>query len=77
MGVPVLPVCHLCCRQIDRWTMNPHPSGVVALLSFCTPPMRDHTGRQINLEYLHFVGETGLENLYVSPKGCIKGIALL
>lgn len=62
--------------QADRWTVNPHFSGV-ALLSLCAPPVRDRTGRQRSLEYLHFVGETGPESLCVSPKVCIKGIALL
>lgn len=65
----------LCCRQ-TRWTVNPHPSGV-ALLSLCTPPMRNHTGRQVNLEYLCSMGETGQESLCVCSKVCIKGIALL
>lgn len=76
MGVPVLPLSVISVLQADRWTVNPHFSGV-ALLSWCAPPVRDCTGRQRNLEYLHFVGETGLESLCVSPKVCIKGIALL
>lgn len=72
-------VFHRCAT--GRWTTNPHPSSVAFLLSLYTPSMRDHAGSQISLEYLHFVGESGLVSFFFffffPSNVSIKGISLL
>lgn len=75
MGGPVLSVCHLCAagRQMDS-----EPSSLRCSTSLFVHATYERSHWQAdNLEYLHFVGETGLKSLCVSQGVCQRNCTFI